>query len=92
MTYTSTITSKGTITLPAAFRAQLGLKEGDKVELSLSGDSIITKPQSGWDEFLSNTNDFGKKARTMMASGKKKALLSSVDIARAAEEGRRRGY
>jgi len=36
MKYTSTITSKGTITIAAPLRKLLGLVEGQKVELSLN--------------------------------------------------------
>jgi AbrB family looped-hinge helix DNA binding protein len=35
MRYASTITSKGTITLPAELRAQLGLKAGERVGIDL---------------------------------------------------------
>lgn len=92
MNYTSRITSKGTITLPAPLRKQLGLQEGDTVELSLKSNTIAVKPRNSWDEFFANTNSFGKKARDMIAKGEKSALLTSEDIAKAAQEGRARGY
>ncbi len=89
MTYTSTVTSKGTITLPAALRSQLGIKEGDKVEISLQGNKIVTVPQIGWDEFFSDEYDFGGKARKAMKSGTKKQLVTNADIAAAVNEVRK---
>lgn len=92
MVYTSVITSKGTITLPASLRRKLGLAEGDTVEISLHGNEIVVKPRNGWDEFFENTHELGKKARAMIAEGKASALLTNEEIERAASEGRRRGY
>lgn len=83
MNYTSTITSKGTITLPAAFRAKLSLQEGDKVELSLHGSTVTVKPKLGWDEFFAASEKFGEKARKQIAAGKKEALLTNEAIAKA---------
>ena len=37
----ATITSKGQITLPVAARRALGLREGQKVELRVEGNSLI---------------------------------------------------
>lgn len=92
MVYTSVVTSKGTITLPAPLRSKLGLVEGDTVEISLHGNEIVAKPRNSWDEFFENTQDFGKKARVMIADGKASLLLTNYDIERAANEGRRLGY
>ncbi len=41
MTYTSTITSKGTITLPAPIRSQLKLSPGRKVTIDVRGGSVV---------------------------------------------------
>lgn len=78
--------------MPAPLRSKLGLAEGDTVEISLHGNEIIAKPRNGWDEFFENTQDFGKKARTMTTDGKVSVLMTNEDIDRAASEGRRRGY
>lgn len=44
MKYTSTITSKGTITLPAVYRRKLGLKQGQKIDIDLKNETLtITK-------------------------------------------------
>jgi len=40
MQYTSTMTSKGQVTVPAAFRRKLGIKPGETVRLSISGNSV----------------------------------------------------
>jgi len=37
----ATITAKGQITLPAAARRALGLREGQKVKLHIEGDSLV---------------------------------------------------
>lgn len=92
MNYISTVTSKGTITLPAALRAQLGIREGDKVEISLEGNRIITTPKLGWDEFFVQMHEFGAKARAQIAAGEATSLLTNDDITAAAEKGRGRGY
>jgi len=39
--YTVTISSKGTITIPAAVRKSLGLKTGQKVLQSMKGKNIL---------------------------------------------------
>ncbi len=49
MTYSSTVTSKGTITLPASIRKKLGITEGKKVTIELRGDTIEVTPQGGWE-------------------------------------------
>lgn len=37
----TTLTSKGQMTLPAAIRSKVGLKSGDKLEVSLAQDDSI---------------------------------------------------
>lgn len=88
MNYTSTVTSKGTITLPAAFRAKLALTEGDKVEISMRGSVVTIRPKLGWDEFFAESKSFGEKARRAIASGAKKPLLTNEDIAKVVEQER----
>lgn len=50
MTYTSVITSKGTVTIPAAFRKQLGLKEGTRVEFANQDGQLFVRPVISWQE------------------------------------------
>lgn len=89
MIYESTVTSKGTITLPASIRKKLGIVEGRKVRIQLRASSISIKPQDGWDEFFAATETFGEKARAMIASGEKKSLLTNDAITRAVADARK---
>lgn len=43
-TYTSTLTSKGQITLPIAIRRRLGLKQGDRLEFCVEGNRTLLRP------------------------------------------------
>ncbi len=88
MTYTSTVTSKGTITLPASIRKKLGITPGKVVDIQLRGNTVSVTPQSDWDDFFVAIEGFGEKARGMIARGEAKALLTSADIAEAAAKGR----
>jgi antitoxin PrlF len=40
----STISSKGQVTVPLAIRKRLGLKEGDRVEFVVEGDKTVLRP------------------------------------------------
>jgi antitoxin PrlF len=44
MTYSSTLTSKGQITIPKEIRTRLGLKEGERVEFVTEGDATLIRP------------------------------------------------
>jgi len=52
MTYTSTVSTKGQVTIPEEVRAQLGIKPGDKANFSIANKAanrigiVITKPRS----------------------------------------------
>lgn len=51
MNYTTTMTSKGQITIPAALRKQLQLKPKDKVQYSMDESGVrIEKAQDPWEE------------------------------------------
>ncbi len=41
---TSTLTSKGQITLPRALRERLGVKQGDRVDFSVEGARVVLRP------------------------------------------------
>jgi len=45
MNYTSTITSKGQVTIPRAVRQRLGLKSGVKVDIYPTQDGFIGRPR-----------------------------------------------
>lgn len=87
MIYESTVTSKGTITLPASIRKKLGILEGRKVRIQLRGGVISVRPQGGWDEFFAEMNalDLSKKLS-------KPAPTTSLKIEAAAARGRQKGY
>jgi len=44
MKYTSTLTSKGQVTVPLPIRRRLGLRQGDRIEFATQGESIIIRP------------------------------------------------
>jgi AbrB family looped-hinge helix DNA binding protein len=44
MRHSSTLTSKGQVTIPQEIRIRLGLREGDRVEFVASGDAIVIRP------------------------------------------------
>jgi antitoxin PrlF len=41
---TSTLTSKGQITVPRVVRERLGMKQGDRLEFALEGERVILQP------------------------------------------------
>jgi AbrB family looped-hinge helix DNA binding protein len=44
MGYSSTISSKGQVTVPVEVRRRLGLKEGDRVEFSFEDGTAVLRP------------------------------------------------
>lgn len=44
MASSSTISSKGQVTVPLEIRKRLGLKEGDRVEFVVEGDRTLIRP------------------------------------------------
>uniref|UniRef100_A0A7V4XV35 AbrB/MazE/SpoVT family DNA-binding domain-containing protein n=1 Tax=Acidobacterium capsulatum TaxID=33075 RepID=A0A7V4XV35_9BACT len=44
MALTSTVSSKGQVTIPREIRTRLGLKEGDRVEFVVEDDKTVLKP------------------------------------------------
>jgi antitoxin PrlF len=44
MGHSSTLTSKGQVTVPQEVRTRLGLKRGDRVEFVIEGDQTIIRP------------------------------------------------
>lgn len=69
MLQTTTITSKGQVTIPAYFRQQLGLQVGQKVKFSLEKN----KPQQLLIEPIPNFEDLMGAFKTNKKYSKKKA-------------------
>jgi AbrB family looped-hinge helix DNA binding protein len=44
MKYTSTLSSKGQVTVPLQIRRRLGVRQGDRVEFVAQGDLTILRP------------------------------------------------
>lgn len=44
MTFTSTVSTKGQVTIPQEIRVRLGLKEGDRVEFVTEGEVTFIRP------------------------------------------------
>ena len=54
MRYSSTVSSKGQITIPQAIRDRLGLRTGDHVDFVIEGERTVIRPSR------SGTNPFEK--------------------------------
>lgn len=67
MKLSSSISSKGQVTIPSEIRARLGLKPGDRVEFVVEGGRTILRPDRGeenpFDAFIGALGTFpgGKK-------------------------------
>lgn len=61
MTYKSTITSKGTITLPAEFRRKLNLKQGQAVDINIENNKLIINKQLSLTEIQARNSAIIKK-------------------------------
>ena len=46
MKYSSTVSSKGQVTVPLPIRRRLGLREGDRLEFVAQGELTIIRPAS----------------------------------------------
>lgn len=46
MTYQTTMTSKGQVTIPADIRRKLGLKPGQSIQFEFRGDEAVVKAQT----------------------------------------------
>lgn len=68
----STISSKGQITLPLEIRQRLGLKEGDRVEFVVDHQRTIVRPAR------QEINPFEKYARVLPTSGSKSEMNAWV--------------
>lgn len=86
MIYSSTVTSKGTITLPVSIRKALGITEGQQVDIQLKGDSIEVTPKGGWEEVMAVGKEIAQYARKQGIKGIDiPALRKKADQIKAAE-------
>ena len=56
MTYSTKLTSKGQMTLPAPFRKKLGLKPGEQVLVEMRGKEVIIQ-KDNWQESLQRVQE-----------------------------------
>lgn len=62
MTYKTTITSKGQMTLPASFRRKLGIKPGEQLSVNMQGNKVVVEKI----DWLSNLRKLQAKNQTHM--------------------------
>lgn len=70
---TTSVTSKGQVTIPKSLRQQLGIRQGSKVEFSLVGDHVELRVRSSPTEVVAS--GFG------MLSSRKRAVPADFDPA-----------
>jgi len=70
---TTSVTSKGQVTIPKSLRQQLGIRQGSKVEFSLVDDHVELRVRSSPTEVV--TSGFG------MLSSRKRAVPVDFDPA-----------
>lgn len=77
----STISSKGQITVPLEIRRRLGLREGDRVEFVVEGDRTVLRPAQ------QPQNPFEKYAGALPAFRSKREMNAWVSSLRDEESG-----
>jgi antitoxin PrlF len=82
MAPSSTISSKGQVTVPLEIRQRLGLKEGDRVEFVVEGERTILRPAQAPE------NPFEKYFGVLPAFSSKEEIVSWVRDLRDDDEGR----
>lgn len=71
MTYSTTMTSKGQITIPATIRRNMGLKAGESVRFKVEKDNQVVIEKNDWKQGL---NNLSKEVSTHLAKHKIKPL------------------
>lgn len=56
MTYSTTMTSKGQITIPAKIRHNMGLKAGESVRFKIEKDNQVVIEKNDWKQRLNELN------------------------------------
>jgi AbrB family looped-hinge helix DNA binding protein len=71
MTYSTTMTSKGQITIPAVIRRNMGLKAGESVRFKFEKDNQVVIEKNDWKQGL---NDLSKEVSAHLAKHNIKPL------------------
>jgi AbrB family looped-hinge helix DNA binding protein len=66
MTQYTTLTTKGQLTIPAAFRESLDLQAGKRIAISFIDGTICIRPQSSLDEVRPLLQEEMRKKKTLM--------------------------
>ena len=85
MNPSSTISSKGQVTIPQEVRQRLGLQEGDRVEFVVEGERTLIRPRSPGAQSL---RELRRRAGNLSRRGRGDQRLGS----RPARRGDRRGW
>ncbi len=56
MTYSTTVTSKGQITIPVTIRRNMGLKTGESVRFKVEKDNKVVIEKNDWKQGLNDLN------------------------------------
>lgn len=90
MTYKSTVTSKGTITLPSAIRKSLKIKAGQQVTISENGNGeVVVNPGTTFEEFEAVRAKIVAKIPKEKLGLTGRALKKAIEETRVAEYGRK---
>ena len=86
MGYSTTVTSKGTITIPASIRKLFGIKQGRRVQVSVSYDSkIVLDPGITIEQFEAVRERLVASIPKDKLGLKGKALKNAIEKAKVAE-------
>jgi AbrB family looped-hinge helix DNA binding protein len=86
MVYKSTVTSKGTITLPSAIRKSLRIKAGQQVTISANGNGeVVINPGTTFEEFEAIRAKIVAKIPMEKRGLTERALKKAIDHARSTE-------
>ena len=90
MSFESTITSKGTITIPSSIRNSLGLKPGRKVSFSINKDNkMVVDPGVTLEEFEALRSSITKKIPAHLKGLTVRELKEKMEEAWVASESRK---
>jgi AbrB family looped-hinge helix DNA binding protein len=86
MNYSTTVTSKGTITIPSSIRKRFGIQQGRKVQVSVTDDNkIVLDPGITIEEFEAVRERLVASIPKDKVGLKGKALKEAIEKAKIAE-------